>query len=115
MKIDELMADAGPDVFYTKEFRDTLEAHMSYFRTSDSVRTLDVDPLQAEVYDGDLFGFLQYAGIELKYHWITMRLNNFFSPTEFGPGITTLKRLEPRIIEQLRQSQKSAATGTITM
>jgi len=115
VKIDDLMVQPGPDVFYTKEFRDTLEAHMAYFRSSPDVKPLDVDPLQAEVYAGDLFGFLQYAGVEMKYHWLTMRLNNYFSPTEFGPGVTTLLRLEPRVIEQLRQTQKSAATGTITM
>lgn len=115
MKIDDLMEEPGPDVFYSKEFRDTLEAHMAYFRTSSAAKEFDVEPLQAEVYDGDLFGFLQYMGIEAKYRWFIMRLNNFFSPTEFGPGIATLLRMDTRSLEQLRQTQRSSATGTITM
>lgn len=115
MKVDEHMYEIGADVFYSKEFRDTLESHMDYFRKSRDTRAMDVDPQKAEVYDGDLFGFLLYAKIAPKLHWVVMRVNNFFSPTEFGPGVTSLLIPKTGDIESLRQSQKSSGTGTITL
>lgn len=113
MKIDEKMQDPGADVYYSKEFRDTLEAHMAWLRVQDGGQIDDVEPQKADVYDGDLFGYLIFLKINPRYHWVVMRANNMFSPTEFGPGVTSLLIPKLSLIETLRQAQKSTGTGTI--
>lgn len=113
MKIDELMQDPGPDVYYSKEFRDTLEAHMAWLRVQDGVQYDDVSPQKADVYDGDLFGYLIYRNINPRHHWVVMRANNMFSPTEFGPGVEQLLIPKLSLIDTLRQAQKSSGTGSI--
>lgn len=115
VKIDADMYDAGADIWYSKEFRDTLESHMAYFRTAASTQPVDVDPQKAEVYDGDLFGYLLFIKAEPRHHFAIMRVNNWFSPTEFGPGVEVIYIPNVTEMEQLRQSQKSTGTGTITM
>ncbi len=115
MKIDDRMYSPGADVYYSKEFRDTLESHMDYFRKSSQTRILEVDQHKANVYDGDLFGFLLYSKIEPYLHWVIMRVNNMFSPFEFGPGVTNLMIPQDTLVEQLRQSQKSTGTGSIAL
>lgn len=113
MKIDDKMQEPGPDVYYSKEFRDTLEAHMAWLRVQAGAQFDEVEAQKADVYDGDLFGYLIYLKINPRYHWVVMRANNFFSPTQFGPGVTQLLIPKLSLVDTLRQSQKSSGTGTI--
>ena len=115
MKIDERMQDPGPDVYYSKTFRDTLEAHMNWFRTHPDTSVEQVEPHQADIYDGDLFGYLIYLKIDPRYHFVVMRVNNFFSPTDFGPGVVELLVPKLGLVDTLRQTQKSAGTGSIEL
>ncbi len=110
MQIDKDMADPGADEYYTKAFRDTLEAHMTYFRESSKTRTIDVEPNRAVVYEGDLFGYLAERGIPMKEHWITMRVNKMFSPYEFGLATTMLLIVDSGDITSIQQSARSGGS-----
>lgn len=106
MKINSLMFSPGADLYYDKAFRDTMEAHMEYFRSSRKTQVYDVDPQRAVVYQGDLFGFLLEIKIQPQYHWIVMRMNNFFSPYEFGPQVHSLMIPSNAEVDRLKQTQK---------
>lgn len=45
---------------------------------------LTIDAMDAYQFEGDLFSLLAKHNIPAFYHWITMRLNDFYSPTEFN-------------------------------
>lgn len=115
MKINEKMINPGPDVFYQKEFYDVLESHMNFLRAHPDNVVVQVDSHRADVFDGDLYGFLQSAQIASKLHWTIMRMNNMFSPYDFGPGVQTLIIPDERAIESLRQTHKSTNTGAIEL
>ena len=108
MEIDRLMIDYGDNVFYTKKFMDVLEAHMPYLRTSSKTLKITVDLNDAYIYDSDFFGYLNKRNIQVKYHWIFMRVNNFYSPMEFNPDILSLLVPNEQEISQIRNTYSSS-------
>ncbi len=112
MKIDSMMRDPGPEVYYDPDFRALLEAHIPYLRVSEATRTMAVDLSKTAVYRGDFYGFLNAVGIPAYFHWIIMRLNDMSSPTEFDEKKTFLLVPEDRIIGIIEQQWRT--TGSIS-
>jgi hypothetical protein len=110
MKIDNQLHDTGSSDYYDQSFRNTLEAHLTLLRASAKTTTITVPEHTAGVYNQDLFGFLQEAKVPVWLHWLTMRLNNFFSPMDFGPACTSLLIPNSSEVDILRQSWKTKAT-----
>ncbi len=77
-----LLRDDGPRVFYTEGFRRELEAHLTILRTRPQRESQVADNIALR-YQFDLFGLLTYLDVPSEYHWITMRVNNLMSPTEY--------------------------------
>jgi hypothetical protein len=102
--INALMFDPGPSVYYTDGFRQVLEDHMTYLRQHQSTQVMAVSPRAAWENDQDLFGFLQLVNLQPQFHWVTMRMNNFSSPTEFGTSVTQLLIPSSVVLEQLRSA-----------
>lgn len=101
MKVDQLMFNAGATLWYDENFRHVLEAHMNYLRTTGNVASVEVSPHKADIYRGDLFGFLNEVGIDPQYHWVIMRVNEIFSPHDFGDHITTLLVPDQQVINRV--------------
>ncbi len=113
MDIYDMTIDSGDDLFYSKSFMDTLETHLDFFRKSTSTRVVSVDAKKTAIYDGDLFGLLNELNVEQRYHWLIMRVNNFYSNYDFGPGITSLLIPSQTEIEIIRSSYIS--TGVMSL
>lgn len=113
MKINDAMLNPGPDIYYDKSFRDTLEAHMLFFRASSKTRTMDVEPHRATIYEADLFGYLSERNLNPSQFWLIMRISGMFSPHEFGKDTATLLVPASDEVEAIRQS--FVATGLIAM
>lgn len=113
MKINKAMFNPGPDVFYDKSFRDTLEAHMTFFRESPKTHAMQVEPHRATVYEGDLFGYLSERLYAPAQHWLIMRVNGFFTPHAFGLATEELLIPDTTEVEFIRQG--FMATGLISM
>lgn len=102
MSILNELLDAGPDVYYTVEFRKTIEDHMTYLRTHTDTTILTVEPFIAYKYRGDLYRVLHHYNASAYLHWIIMRMNNWTSPTDFNENVTTLMVPSPTVIERMR-------------
>jgi hypothetical protein len=113
MAIDSQMFSPGADIYYDPAFRDTLEANMAHLRNSDKTTARSVDSHRATVYEGDLFGYLLELGIAPHLHFVTMRVNKFFSPYEFGVHVTQLRIPDNQEIDVIRQSQKSGGSVSV--
>lgn len=113
MKINDKMVDPGAEVYYSKEFRDMMESHMAYLRALPSTQADLVQPLDADVWNGDLFGYLTYKKIPMKYQWVIMRVNNFYTPLDFSKTTTQLLIPSFSEVDSLRQSWKATSTGVI--
>lgn len=90
MSIDELLVDAGPDIYYTDKFHIEIESHFPRLLDNDLVSAKAISNHQAMVYDGDMFGLLRELGVPEYAHYTTMRLNGFDSPSAFTKNTTTL-------------------------
>ncbi len=111
MDIYSLTIDNGEDVFYTKGFMDVLESHLNYFRSNLNLRVIEIQPKKADIYNGDLFGYLNELNISPQYHWLVMRINNYYCNSEFGPGKKYLQIPNNGELEQIRSVY--TATGNI--
>lgn len=102
--IDSLMSDQGADVYYSDGFRNVLEDHMTYLRTHQLTRVLDVTPKQAERFEYDLIGLLNELEVPVTLHWIVARMNHFDSIHEVPADLGSLLAPDPKEISKLLQS-----------
>lgn len=109
MKIDRFMNSEGGTDYYNPEFRKTLEAHVPYFRTARSSYRIPVTAFNLVVYNQDLFGFLTEMKIKQNYHWLIMRINDYFSPFDFIAGVDELVAPSEQELEQIRQAWKTTS------
>lgn len=103
MKIDSLMKDPGPDIYYQKGFLDTLESYMDYFRNLPNLNTRVVTVEDKAIYKGDLYGYLTKIKIDSYLHWTIMRLNNMYSPYEFGEDTDVILTIPSNELDRIRQ------------
>lgn len=109
-KVDRFMTDGGPAVYYDDGFRQVVEDHMTYLRTHPKTTLLTLDATKLGTlykYEADLYGFLSEFGVPRKLHWIVMRMNGYFSPTELEMSLTSLMVPDGTIVEQLVQTHRS--------
>ena len=104
MQIDRDMIQDGSIDFYNQSFRDTLEAHIPYFRGSVKAHTIQIAPNDTIVYNQDLFGYLNKLQVLPCYQWLIMRINNMFSPYDFGPSFSSLVIPDSNDVESIRMS-----------
>lgn len=90
MNIDSLAQDTGPSVQFTMAFRSVLEDHMSFFRNHPDTILITVEPHDAAKWGSDLFGYLTLIKVPVRHHWVIMRINSMFSPTDFGENCISL-------------------------
>lgn len=104
MKINELMVDPGPSIFYDSAFRNVLEDHMTFLREHSQTIQITVEPTQAYRFEHDLFGLLAHYNVPVHFHWLVMRMNKMTSPTDSHRDINTLLVPDHTVVEHIRQS-----------
>jgi hypothetical protein len=60
-----------------------LETHVEYFKNKTTTDVVSITGLDAEKYKGDLYGLLLFLGIERKYHFLVMRMNDMVSSSDY--------------------------------
>lgn len=103
MKIDNLLADHGSNIYYDPAFRNVLEDHMSFLKTHPDTKKINIESVYAYKYVGDLSGLLKHYNIDIYLHWVIMRMNGFTSFNEAGENIVELLLPDSRAIERIRQ------------
>lgn len=68
--------------------RSELEKLTYLIRRNAGGRLRNINANLAKTYTGDFYGLLQEIGIEAKFHWITMRVNNLKCSMDYD-GLTT--------------------------
>jgi len=82
-----LQESAGNTNIYSKGFRNLIENHLNYLKTSSYTRPLVLDSHIEYKYKGDFNGLLQANGITQDYRWITMRMNGLSSPLDYNGAL----------------------------
>lgn len=107
--VDAMLTAQGTGVYYTDDFRNVLEDHMTYLRTAASTTVMNVDPIKAYRFEFDLDGLLLDMGIPLYLHWVVMRMNNFSSPQHVPANLTSLLIAAPSELQMIMQSEYTKA------
>lgn len=103
MKLAGKMRTSGTTTFYDEGFRRVVEDHLEYLRNNGTTKVLNVAADDAVTYEYDLYTYLLSLNFEKQVHWIIMRLNNFKTPTEFGPETTKLLVPDTTVLELMRR------------
>lgn len=102
MQISNLATNDGAAIYYSNELRNILEDHMTYFKNSNEISILNIEPKIAYKYEGDLFGLLFYYSVPFEYHWIVMRVNDMTNPNQSKSTLSMLYVPNRAIIERLK-------------
>ena len=112
MQINNLAMDAGPDIYYDKDFRRTLEAHIPYLKKHPTSTILTVTPDIVQRYEFDFYGLLAYYNIPAWMHWIILRMNDFVSPSIFPIEITEILMPLVGTVDQIQQIYNTSHSPT---
>lgn len=82
MQISSLARNEGAAIYYNIELRNILEDHLTYFRNSNDITILNIEPAMAYKYEGDFFGLLSYYNVPFEYHWLVLRINKMTNPNQ---------------------------------
>lgn len=91
MSLLELIT-APEDVAKDRDYYDVQESHLEYLRKH---RTTKVEVIGREItakYKGDFYGLLNYLGVDKKYHYLIMRLNNLSCSSSFDGDTNIIVR-----------------------
>lgn len=107
MQIHSLMTKAGDSMWYTDGFRNVLESHLTYFRSSPELRIVPIDKHLSYKYEGDLYGLLDEIGIDKQYHYLIMMLNNYSHPADYDGNRYELYLPDTKEIDMVRNIHKA--------
>lgn len=79
-----LQIEYGDPYIYSVGFRNLIENHLNVLRDHNTTTMLPLSSHIEQVWQGDLYGLLNVYGIPQDLFWITMRLNNLHSTTDYN-------------------------------
>lgn len=90
VRLSDTITDGYPSISYTREFHNMLENHTLQLLRSSGVQAIGVENGLALQYDSDFFGLLAALLVPPKYHWVVMRCNGMYSPTDYKSSVTSV-------------------------
>ena len=92
-------------------FRNLIENHVLYLQTSVNTKILILDPADEDKWQGDFYGLLNKLGITQDMWWITMRVNNLYSPVDYSGDLGQI--YSPGIVDITTLLSRYLATATV--
>lgn len=107
MDIDNLAVQSGAAIYYDDSFRAVLEDHMTYLRTHELTRIIQVEAHIADRWAGDLCGLLVSLNVPSYLHWVIMRMNGMMSPQDNGVDLRVLLVPSNKTLESIKNIHKT--------
>lgn len=107
MQIDSLAISQGPTAYYNDSLHKVFETFIQWLIKDSNTYQLGIDQQTAYKYENDFFGLLLSLNIPANLHWIILRMNNFVSPLDCGPNITSILVPGLTAVDFIRQSYMS--------
>lgn len=102
MKIDLLEAYPANQVYFSSSFRIVLDDHINFLKNHPETISIQVSPIEALKYVGDLSGLLFTKNVNVNLHWVIMRMNGFTSPADTDGNVSNLIIPSESVVERLR-------------
>lgn len=94
---------ATADVFYDIRFKLMIEQHLDDLKNYAGNVYIDVSPIEAERWNGNLDGYLHSNQVPTFQHWIIMRMNDMDSTLDFHDEIRRLVLPDVEKLSTLRE------------
>lgn len=104
MPLVKLLMDNISPNFETLAFRNAVEDHLQLLKSGSGAQTLSGAPIDAVVFEGDLYGLFAKLNIEKRIRWTAMRMNGYTSPQEYSGESTTFIIPDIDVLDRLASS-----------
>lgn len=101
LSINQFSKIANDTTMFNKTFRRLMEANLTWLRNNPANTVIPIDPHGTYKYEGDFYGLLDNLGINKKYHWIVMRMNNIYRPGDVNEELSSIEVPDIQSIERL--------------
>lgn len=81
---------SAAEVYYDLRFKLMIEQHLEELINFEGNVYIDVSPIEAERWNGNLDGYLHSNNVPTFQHWIIMRMNNMDSTLDFNADVRKL-------------------------
>ena len=112
MQLQQLEDDAGPDNYYSEDFRHILESHKTYLKGLKGTIPFSFETFYAGKHVGDLWGLLDDLGFAKKYHYAIMLINEYLTPFELTAETNVLLVPDFSAVDLLAEVFKTKKTTT---
>lgn len=79
------------DLLLDRNFYNVLESHIPFLKKDSGTTVMTISDLTASIYAGDFYGLLNHLGIDKKFHYIVLRINDLYSSSDYlGTDVVVL-------------------------
>lgn len=82
--ITKLIKPRPKQIQFRKDYRWMLEQHIPLLKNHPNTRREQIKSILVFQFMGNFYGLLNYLGVERKYHWLYLRMNDLVNPLSFG-------------------------------
>lgn len=83
MNIRNKMRAPGHSNYYSNEWKNLIDQHIDFLLSSSNTMVVDVEPMAAYKYAGDLAGFLVATQVPAHHTYVVLKLNDMTDGTQF--------------------------------
>lgn len=102
-KLTDKIDVSTPEVYYDPRFRLLIEQHLNALINYRGNVYLTLTPMDTDIWQGNLDGYLFSQKVPIHQHWIIMRMNGMDSTLDFDDTLTTLILPDMEQINRLRE------------
>jgi hypothetical protein len=92
--------------FFSEDVRNQLEIHMHYLRNHPATRQFAVEEVEAQKYEGDMYGLLLQYNIPIDLHWLSMRVSGFTHPNQTDLNLRYFLTPDLSVVEQIVEKHR---------
>lgn len=82
--ISKLIKPRPQQIQFRKDYRWMLEQHIPLLKNHPQTRREPIKSVLVLQFMGNFYGLLNHLGVERKYHWLYLRMNDLVNPLSFG-------------------------------
>lgn len=92
--------------FFSDDIRNQLEMHMHYLRKHPSTRQFAVEDVEAQKYEGDMYGLMLQYKIPIELHWLSMRISGFTHPNQTDLNLKYFLVPDSTVVERIVEKHR---------
>lgn len=90
IRLTSKMDTSAASVYYDLRFKLMIEQHLEDLINYEGNTYIEVEPIDSDRWEGNLFGYLHSINVPVFQHWIIMRMNKMDSTLGFNSTIQKL-------------------------